>query len=67
VLPQYGVALVEVERAVEGGRFISATDVRAALAAGDVATIEHLVPPATLAFLQSPEGAAIARALSLEP
>jgi [citrate (pro-3S)-lyase] ligase len=67
VLPQYGIALVEVERAAEGGRFISATDVRAAIAAGDVAAIEHLVPPATLAFLQSPEGAAIARALSPEP
>jgi [citrate (pro-3S)-lyase] ligase len=63
VLPHYGIALVEVERTARDGRFISATDVRAALAAGDFAAIEHLVPPATLAFLQSPEGAAVADAL----
>ncbi len=67
VLPQYGADLVEVERAAEGGRFISATDVRTALAAGDVAAIEHLVPPATLAFLRSPEGAVIAAALRQRP
>jgi [citrate (pro-3S)-lyase] ligase len=67
VLPQYGIELVEVERAARGGRFISATDVRAALAAGDLAAVAGLVPPTTLAFLQSPEGAAIARTLSLEP
>jgi citrate lyase synthetase len=64
VLPQYGIRLVEVERAARGGRFVSATDVRAGLAAGDVAAIEGLVPPTTLAFLQSPEGAAIGRTLA---
>jgi [citrate (pro-3S)-lyase] ligase len=64
ILPQYGVALVEVRRAAEGDRFISATDVRAALAAGDMATVERLVPPATLEYLQSPAGRAIATALS---
>jgi [citrate (pro-3S)-lyase] ligase len=63
ILPQYGVALVEVRRAAEGDRFISATDVRAALAAGDMATVERLVPPATLEYLQSSEGRAIATAL----
>ena len=63
VLPQYGIDLVEVERTARDGRFISATDVRAALAAGDFAALEGLVPPSTLAFLQSPEGAAIAAAL----
>jgi [citrate (pro-3S)-lyase] ligase len=67
VLPQYGIGLVEVERAATGGRFISATDVRAALAAGDVAAIERLVSPATLAFLKSPEGAVIAAALRRRP
>ncbi len=67
VLPQYGVDLVEVERTARDGRFISATDVRAALAAGDVAAVARLVPPATLTFLQSPEGAAIAAALRHEP
>ena len=63
VLPQYGIDLVETERAASGGRFISATDVRAALAAGDLAAIESQVPPTTLAYLQSPEGAAVAGAL----
>jgi [citrate (pro-3S)-lyase] ligase len=67
VLPQYGIGLVEVERASLGGRFISATDVRAALAAGDLESVEALVPPATMAFLRSPEGRSIAGALSLEP
>jgi [citrate (pro-3S)-lyase] ligase len=67
VLPQCGIALVEVERATCHGRFITATDVRAAIAAGDVAAIERLVPPPTLAYLQSPEGAAVAAALSGDP
>lgn len=55
ILPRYGVALVEVRRAAEGDRFISATDVRAALAAGDLAEVERLVPPTTLAYLRAPE------------
>jgi [citrate (pro-3S)-lyase] ligase len=67
VLPQYGIALVEIERTARDGRFISATDVRAALAAGDFAALEQLVPPTTLAFLESPEGAVIAAALSPKP
>lgn len=53
LLPQYGIGLVEVQRATDGDRFISATDVRAALAAGDFATIERLVPPSTLEYLRS--------------
>jgi [citrate (pro-3S)-lyase] ligase len=65
VLPQYGVALVEVRRAADGDRFISATDVRAALAAGDMATVERLVPPSTLEYLRSAAGRAIAEALRL--
>jgi [citrate (pro-3S)-lyase] ligase len=63
VLPQYGIGLVEVERTAESGRFISATDVRAALAAGDLAAAARLVPPTTLAFLNSAAGQEIARAL----
>jgi [citrate (pro-3S)-lyase] ligase len=63
VLPQCGVDLVEIERTTRDGRFISATDVRAALAAGDFAAIEALVPPSTFAFLRSPEGVAIAGTL----
>jgi [citrate (pro-3S)-lyase] ligase len=67
VLPHHGIGLVEVERAASGGRFISATDVRAALAAGDFAAIEGLVPPSTLTFLESAEGAAVAAALRRRP
>ena len=67
VLPEYGVDLVEVERTARNGRFISATDVRAALAVGDIAAIEGQVPPTTLAFLKSPEGAVIAAALRRRP
>jgi [citrate (pro-3S)-lyase] ligase len=63
VLPEYGISLVEVERTSRNGRFISATDVRAAIAAGDLVALEGLVPPSTLAFVESPEGAAIAAAL----
>ncbi len=66
VLPQCGVDLVEVERTARDGRFISATDVRAALAAGNFAALEGRVPPTTLAFLQSPEGTNIAARLSAE-
>ncbi len=62
-LPPYGIELVEVTRATSGGLFISATTVRDALARGDLAPLARLVPPATLAFLRSPEGEQIARRL----
>jgi [citrate (pro-3S)-lyase] ligase len=52
VLPEYGIDLVEIPRAPDGDGFISATRVRAALAAGDFATVERLVPPCTLAYLR---------------
>jgi [citrate (pro-3S)-lyase] ligase len=67
VLPEYGIGLVEVERTARNGRFVSATDVRAAIAAGDLAALESLVPPATLAFLRSSEGTVIAEALRRRP
>jgi [citrate (pro-3S)-lyase] ligase len=59
-LPCYGIGLVEVRRAMDGDRCISATTVRQALAAGDVPTLERLLPPPTLAFLASEEGQVIA-------
>jgi [citrate (pro-3S)-lyase] ligase len=53
VLPEYGVDLVEVERAKDAeGVFVSATRVRAAYAAGDMETVRRLVPATTLAILQ---------------
>jgi [citrate (pro-3S)-lyase] ligase len=63
VLPSYGIGLVEIRRAADGDRFISATDVRQAMAAGDDRMLERLVPPSTLAFLRSPAGRAIANTL----
>ena len=53
VLPEYGVELVEVERAKEaGGAFVSATRVRAAVSSGDWETVARLVPATTLAILR---------------
>ena len=59
VLPSFGVEPVEVERAQAGGAPISASTVRAALAAGDDAALAALVPPTTLAYLLSDEGRAV--------
>ena len=64
VLPEYGVALVEIPRRKDERGFISATRVRDALARGDFDKVAALVPRPTLAFLRSPEGAAIAAALA---
>lgn len=63
VLPEYGVALVEIPRRRDEGGFISATRVRDALAQGDFDNLAALVPAPTLDFLRSPEGAAIAAKL----
>jgi len=53
LLPLYGIDLVEIRRANAGEAFISATSVREALAVGDFATIERLVPETTLAYLRT--------------
>jgi [citrate (pro-3S)-lyase] ligase len=64
VLPEYGVALVEIPRRRDEGGFISATRVRDALARRDFENLAALVPAPTLAFLRSPESAAIAAKLA---
>jgi [citrate (pro-3S)-lyase] ligase len=64
VLPRLGVAPVELTRVEAGGAPISASTVRAALARGDEAALEGLVPATTLAYLQSPEGRAVAARLA---
>jgi [citrate (pro-3S)-lyase] ligase len=58
-LPPLGVEVVEVERLARGGAAVSASAVRAALARDDLAALEALVPPATLAYLLSDEGRAV--------
>lgn len=63
VLPDFGIRWVEVPRLGADGEPISATRIRAAFAAGDLAGLRDLVPPATLAFLCSPDAAPIAARL----
>ncbi|MDR2908468.1 MAG: [citrate (pro-3S)-lyase] ligase [Oscillospiraceae bacterium] len=63
ILPRYGVAPVIIPRKEEGGRVISASAVRRALAAGDREGLRPLVPPATLEYLLSPEGENIAKSI----
>jgi [citrate (pro-3S)-lyase] ligase len=53
VLPPFDIEPVEIERAEGRGEPISASRVRAALRAGELAGIEALVPASTLSFLQS--------------
>ena len=67
VLPEYGVALVQVPRREDEHGFISASRVRDALARHDFDELAGLVPGPTLAFLRSPEGAAIASKLASSP
>jgi [citrate (pro-3S)-lyase] ligase len=55
VMAEHGIEWIEVPRAQAGGQPISASRVRAALAAGDRAALRDLVPPTTLAYLISME------------
>ena len=64
LLPPHGIELVTVERCATADGFVSATRVRSALARGALDDLAALVPPATLAFLRSPEGLAIAGRLA---
>jgi [citrate (pro-3S)-lyase] ligase len=63
LLPLQGVQVVELPRITQGTGPISATRVRAALAAGQNDGLADLVPPATLAFLLSPAARPIAERL----
>jgi [citrate (pro-3S)-lyase] ligase len=63
VLGAHGIQCVEVPRLPAGGSPISATRVRRAFAADDFETLRSLVPPVTLAFLQSPSARPIAERL----
>jgi [citrate (pro-3S)-lyase] ligase len=64
VLPPAGVEPVEIERLGAGGEAISASRVREALRAGDLARIEPLVPATTLHYLRSPEAHAVRERLA---
>lgn len=66
-LPQAGIACQILPRkATSGGEVISASAVRRALSAGDWTTVEAMVPPTTLSFLRSPEGAEIIAKIKVE-
>jgi [citrate (pro-3S)-lyase] ligase len=66
LLPAHGIQWIELPRIQQGGLPISATQVRRALAVGDMDTIRGLVPAPTLEFLQSPPARAIAERLGKE-
>jgi [citrate (pro-3S)-lyase] ligase len=63
VLGEHGLGCVELARLEAEGAPISATRVRKAFAEGDQQTLAALVPPATLAYLQSEPARAIAEQL----
>lgn len=60
ILAAHGIRWVEIPRIQWEGDPISATRVRRALVAQDFATMAHLVPPTTLAYLQSESARSIA-------
>jgi len=64
VLAAHSIQWVEIPRIQWEGHPISATRVRRAFASNDFATLKHLVPPSTLAFLQSEPARSIAARLT---
>lgn len=63
-LPRTGIACRIIPRKEYAGAPISASTVRRAIKCGDMDILPSLVPPATLAFLQSEESAAIRRKIA---
>jgi len=63
ILAAHGIQWIEIPRIQGEGHPICATRVRRAFARGDFATLKHLVPPSTLAFLQSESARSIAASL----
>ncbi|MGN0708445.1 MAG: [citrate (pro-3S)-lyase] ligase [Faecalibacterium sp.] len=62
-LPKTGVDCVVVPRKAVDGKAISASTVRSALQTGDWAALQTLVPPTTLAWLQSPAAVPVVEAI----
>lgn len=67
VLKEHRIGWVQVPRIPAEGLPISATRIRAAFAAGKFQELAPLVPPSTLAFLQSPEAEPLAARLRAHP
>ncbi len=55
-LPEHGIRCVIVPRKTEGGRVISASDVRQAIKEGRLEEIRGLVPETTYEYFASDEG-----------
>ena len=55
--------MTEISRAASGGEVISASRVRAMIAAGEEAGLAALLPAVTLEYLKTPRGAAVAAKL----
>ncbi len=67
VLHEYAIDWVQIPRLTEAGRAISATHVREALGRRELDRVVAWVPAATLAYLKTPEGEAVARRLAPSP
>jgi [citrate (pro-3S)-lyase] ligase len=64
VLGEYEIAWTQIPRLAHGGAAISASRVRECLGRGDLDRVASWAPPATMAFLRSREGEAIAQRLA---
>jgi [citrate (pro-3S)-lyase] ligase len=64
VLGEYGIAWTQIPRLAHDGAAISASRVRECLGRGDLDRVASWVPPATMTFLRSREGEAIAQRLA---
>jgi [citrate (pro-3S)-lyase] ligase len=63
-LGEYGIEWAQIPRLAHGGAAISASRVREHLSRGDFDSVASWVPPATMAYLRSPEGDAVIRRLA---
>lgn len=65
-LPPLGCEVTEISRRRAGDEVISASRVRAMIADGEESGLAELLPPATLDYLNTPRGAAVAAKLRAE-
>lgn len=65
-LPPLGCEVTEISRRRSGDEVISASRVRAMIADGEESGLAELLPPATLDYLNTPRGAAVAAKLRAE-
>jgi len=63
-LGEYGIEWTQIPRLAHGDAAISASRVREFLGRGDLDRVASWVPPATMAYLRSPEGRNVIRRLA---